>query len=110
MYKRQLLTVIRQAYDSFVTEQTSDEVLRLFGAFNEQWQRFTGHLDKLGERLDSTQRLYEELNGVRRRQLERPLDRIDDLRRTKGLTPEPLTRPGAERVHLGAAPDESRAM
>lgn len=104
-----LLTVIRQAYDSFVTEQTSDEVLRLFGAFHEQWQRFTGHLDKLGERLDSTQRLYEELNGVRRRQLERPLDRIDDLRRTKGLTPEPLTRPGAEVRPFGAPPGESQA-
>jgi DNA recombination protein RmuC len=101
-----LLTVIRQAYDSFVTEQTSDEVLRLFGAFNEQWQRFTGHLDKLGERLDSTQRLYEELNGVRRRQLERPLDRIDDLRRTKALTPDPLTRPGAEVTPLGASQGE----
>jgi DNA recombination protein RmuC len=96
-----LLTVIRQAYDSFVTEQTSDEVLRLFGAFGEQWQRFTTHLDKLGERLDGTQRLYDELNGVRRRQLERPLDRIDDLRREKGLTPDPLTRPGADVVTLG---------
>lgn len=95
-----LLTVIRQASDSFVTEQTSDEVLRLFGAFHEQWQRFTAHLDKLGERLDGTQRLYDELNGVRRRQLERPLDKIDDLRRDRGLAADPLTRPGADVVPI----------
>jgi DNA recombination protein RmuC len=95
-----LLTVIRQAYDSFVTEQTSDEVLRLFGAFHEQWQRFSGHLDKLGERLEGAQRTYDELSGVRRRQLERPLDKIDDLRRSKGLAPDPLLRADAEVLPL----------
>ncbi len=84
-----LLAVIRQAYESFVTEHTSDEILAVLGTFAEQWQRFTGYLDKLGDRLDSTQKLYGELNGVRRRQLERPLDRIDELRRTRGLGPDP---------------------
>ena len=95
-----LLTVIRQAYDSFVTEQTSDEMLRVFGAFREQWDRFGTHLDKLGERLDTAQRTYDELNGVRRRQLERPLDQIDDLRRAKGLAADPLLRPSAEVLPL----------
>ena len=96
-----LLTVIRQAYDAFVTEQTSDEVLRLFGAFHEQWQRFGTHLDKLGERLATAQRTYDELAGVRRHQLERPLDQIDDLRRSKGLAADPLLRPAADVVPLG---------
>ena len=99
-----LLSVIRQATDSFVTEQTSDEVLRLFGAFHEQWQRFVGHLDKLGDRLDAAQRTYDELSGVRRRQLERPLDKIDDLRRSKGLAPDPLLRADAE-IHPLEAKD-----
>jgi DNA recombination protein RmuC len=97
-----LLTVIRQAHDSFVTEQASDEVLRLFGAFHEQWQRFGTHLDKLGERLSTAQRTYDELAGVRRRQLERPLDQIDDLRRSRGLAPDPLLRPDADVVPLEA--------
>jgi DNA recombination protein RmuC len=84
-----MLAVIRQAYESFATEQTSDEILRVLGAFREQWERFASHLDKLGDRLDSSQRCYAELNGVRRRQLERPLDRIEELRRSKGLAADP---------------------
>ena len=54
----------------------------------------------LGERLTTAQRTYDELAGVRRRQLERPLDSIDDLRRSKGLAADPLLRPAAEIVPL----------
>lgn len=95
-----MLSVIRQAYESFVTEQTSDEILRVLGAFAEQWERFATHLDKLGERLESTQKLYGELNGVRRRQLEKPLNRVEDLRTSAGLAPDPSLRPGAEVLAL----------
>lgn len=95
-----MLAVIRQAYESFVTEQTSDEILRVLGSFAEQWERFSTHLDKLGDRIESTQKLYGELNGVRRRQLEKPLNRIEDLRQSAGLASDPTTRPDAEVLAL----------
>ena len=33
------LGVIRQAFDNFMVEQTSDEILALVGAFNQQWRK-----------------------------------------------------------------------
>jgi DNA recombination protein RmuC len=95
-----LLAVIRQAYDTFMVERTSDEILRLLGAFNTQYERFSGALDLVGKRLESTQRAFDDLNGPRRRQLERPLGKIEELRTEKGLAIDPLTAAGAEVLDL----------
>ncbi|MDQ6796593.1 MAG: DNA recombination protein RmuC [Actinomycetota bacterium] len=75
-----VLAVIRQAADNFVMQRRSTEILDLLGGFTRQWGSFVAQLDKLGRRLDGAQRDYESLAGSRRRQLERHLDRIDDLR------------------------------
>ncbi len=75
-----VLAVIRQSVDDHLTEQRSAEILDTLAGFSDQWARFTDHLEKVGSRLESTRRAFDETNGVRRRQLERHLDRIDDLR------------------------------
>ena len=75
-----VLAVIRQSVDDHLTEQRSAEILETLAGFSDQWDRFTDHLDKVGSRLDSARKAYDEVNGVRRRQLEKQLDRIDDLR------------------------------
>lgn len=80
-----VLAVIRQAFDNFVLEQTSNEVLSLLGAFADQWDRFCGQLDKVGARIEAAGREYERLATTRRRQLERPLARIEELRRDRDL-------------------------
>ncbi|MGI9023955.1 MAG: DNA recombination protein RmuC [Acidimicrobiales bacterium] len=80
-----VLAVIRQAADNFVLEQRSEEILEVLGGFGRQWQSFVDQMDKLGRRLDGAQDDFEALVGTRRRQLERQLDRIDDLR-TNGHT------------------------
>lgn len=90
------LGVIRQAYDSFVIEQTSDEVLRLLGGFGEQWARFCASLDTVKRRLDSTANELEQLMGPRRRQLEQPLHRLDALRRERGIELDPVVGPDVD--------------
>lgn len=75
-----VLAVIRQSVDDHLTEQRSAEILETLAGFSDQWDRFTDHLDKVGSRIDSARKAYDEVNGVRRRQLEKQLDRIDDLR------------------------------
>jgi DNA recombination protein RmuC len=80
-----VLAVIRQAFDHVVLEQTSNEILGLLGAFNTQYRKFGEHLDKVGARIDSASKAYAELAGTRRRQLERPLDKLEDLRRQRGI-------------------------
>jgi len=75
-----VLAVIRQAADNFVMQRRSAEILDLLGGFTRQWGSFVAQMDRLGRRLDGAQRDFESLAGTRRRQLERHLDRIDDLR------------------------------
>ncbi len=75
-----VLAVIRQAVDNFSLEKTSNEILSLLGLFKKQWDEFLKKLELLGKRIDDTQKEYESLSTTRRRQLERPLNRLDDLR------------------------------
>ena len=86
-----VLAVIRQAADSFTLEQRSQEILGLMGGFTRQWGRFVEQMDKLGRRLEGAQRDYDSLMGARRRQLDRQLERIDDLRARDGLAGDALT-------------------
>lgn len=80
-----VLAVIRQTVENFALEKTSNEILSLFGVFKKQWGEFLKKLELLGKRIEDTQKEYELLITTRRRQLERPLNKIDDLRKQKGL-------------------------
>jgi DNA recombination protein RmuC len=80
-----VLAVIRQAVDNFALEKTSNEILSLLGSFKNQWNEFLKKMDLLGKRIADAQKEYEALTTTRRRQLERPLNRIDDLRTQRGL-------------------------
>jgi len=80
-----VLAVIRQAVDNFALEQTSNEILSLLGAFRKQWGEFLKKLEILGRRIREAQDEYEALSNTRRRQLEKPLNRIEDLRKQRGL-------------------------
>ncbi|HEY1281988.1 MAG TPA: DNA recombination protein RmuC [Acidimicrobiales bacterium] len=91
-----LLGVIRQAFDNFMVEQTSEEILAVLGAFEQQWQKFAASLDAVGKRLDSTQKAYDELAGTRRRALERPLARLSSLRTDRGIAADPAYAPDAD--------------
>jgi len=85
-----VLAVIRQAVDNFALEKTSNEILSLFGAFKKQWHEFIKKLEAVGNRIDDAQREYEAVMTTRRRQLERPLDKIEDLRSRRQLPIAPV--------------------
>jgi len=80
-----VLAVVRQAVDAAAVGRTSGEILSLLGTFSRQWQAFCGSLDKVGRALDGADRAFRELAGTRRRALERPLLRVEELRRQRGL-------------------------
>jgi DNA recombination protein RmuC len=83
-----ILAVIRQAVDNFNLEKTAAHMLSLFGAFNKQWIAFQKSLEKMGKKIDEAQNEFSALSSTRRKQLERPLKQIEDLRRQKGIVPE----------------------
>jgi len=79
------LGLIRQAFDCFMIEQTSDQILGLLGKFNEQWGKYNHALDAVKRRFNGVQKDFDQLFGPRKRALERPLFEIEALRREKGL-------------------------
>lgn len=80
-----VLGVIRQAADAVALQRNADEVIGLLAGFRKQWDEFSGSLEKLGKQLQTVQGTFEAVNGVRRRQLERQLDRVEDVRQRRGL-------------------------
>ena len=80
-----VLGVIRQAADAVAVQRGADEVLDLLAGFTTQWEQFTERLDALGKHLSTVQNTYEQVNGPRRRQLERQLDQVDAVRQRRGL-------------------------
>lgn len=84
-----VLAVIRQAVDNFQLERTSGEILTCLTRFRKQWDKFSDQIERVGKSLGASQRAFDELDGTRRRQFERELDRIDALQSAVGLESDP---------------------
>jgi len=80
-----VLAVIRAAVENFALEQTSNRILDLLGKFGRQWGKFVESFDKLGRWIDKSQMEYANLLTTRKRQLERPLGEIEELRRQREI-------------------------
>lgn len=96
------LGVIRQAFDSFVLEQTSDQILQLLGQFSKEWDKYTDSTEKVKKRFDSVASEFDQLIGTRRRALERPLRHIEHLRidRKLPVDGELFAEPDLDTSHL----------
>ena len=89
-----VLAVVRQAVDSFRLERTTSEILDVLGSFSKQWdgvRRPDGHARQAAR--EHRRPRTTSSSGTRRRQLERQLDRIEDLRTDQALA---ITRPRAD--------------
>lgn len=75
-----ILSVVRQSIDNFRMESKSQEMLKVFGTFHEQWGKFKDQMETVKNRFLSTQKEYDELLGARTRQLDKPLEKIEELR------------------------------
>lgn len=80
-----ILAVIRQSMDSFSMESRSQEMLSIFGAFKQQWEKFKDQMETIKERLESVHKGYEELTGARERQLDRQLQKIEEIRLDRAI-------------------------
>jgi DNA recombination protein RmuC len=98
-----VLSVIRQAVENFALEKTSNEILSLFGAFKKQWDDFIKKLELLGKRIEDVQKEYDALRSTRRRQLEKPLNKIESLRTQREL---PIAGEIEEPYNAAEEPDE----
>ncbi|MGE5239571.1 MAG: DNA recombination protein RmuC [Chloroflexota bacterium] len=81
-----VLAVVRQAVENFTLEQTASEILKLLAEFSKQWTLYKEKFKTMGERLDAARKEYDSLTTTRSNALERPLRKIEDLRKQKSLS------------------------
>jgi DNA recombination protein RmuC len=80
-----VLAVIRQAVENFNLEQTASEILKLLGEFSKQWKMYKEKFKTMGDRLEAARREYDTLVTTRSNQLEKPLKKIEELRKQKAI-------------------------
>lgn len=92
-----MLSLVRQAMDTVSMERSSQEILDHLACFAEQWQKYSEQFDLVGRHLDRLKGAFDDLSGARSRQLERQLDRIEELKKRSGhealADPDPLLIP-----------------
>jgi DNA recombination protein RmuC len=79
-----MLSVIRQAAESANLMTTASEVIDLLGAFTTQWENYNVDVGKLGKYIDQVHRQFETVTTTRTKALQRPLDKIEQLRQDAG--------------------------
>lgn len=86
-----VLAVIRQAAENFNLEKTASEILTLLREFSRQWINYKERFRIMGERLDAAKREYDHLVTTRSNMLEKPLKKIDELRKQTSIEMEEET-------------------
>ena len=74
-----VLSLIHQAARNFIMNERASEVMGLVGQFRNQWKKYVEQMDKMGRRIDSLTGDFQELITTRTRQLEKPLDKIENI-------------------------------
>ncbi|MEE9417115.1 MAG: DNA recombination protein RmuC, partial [Acidimicrobiales bacterium] len=80
-----VLGVVRQSVDNFMVERTSEEILRVLASFGDEWEKFTTAVDKVEKHLTTLNNSFGEVTGPRRRQLQKQIDHVDDIRSRSDL-------------------------
>ena len=79
-----MLAVIRQAAENVQMERRAFEMADLISKFMKQWNNYKEELNKLGGQIQTVSRTYDRLQTTRTNQLERPINKINDLREARG--------------------------
>lgn len=78
-----VLSLIRQAVSNFAMERQAGEMQKLIGTFAKQWTLFVDKMDAMGNSLKTVQNHYDSLVSTRSRQLEKPMEKIGELKLTQ---------------------------
>jgi DNA recombination protein RmuC len=108
-----VLAVVRQSCDSVALQRTSDEIVALLSGFTLQWGRYVEEFEKLGKQLGTVGRTYDTLASTRRNQLEKQLEKVEEVREQRGVAvhvvddrPRLLRLPAGDDDEVGGIEDE----
>ena len=84
------LVVIRQATESFHTEQAASHMMQLMNKFKVQWEKYVRSLDQVKKSFDKMQGELDVLTvGARYKKLAGEVKKIDDLRKQQNIAELP---------------------
>lgn len=73
-----LLRLVKQAHSNFKLQSNIHQIISLVQKFRSEYEKFSGELDTLGSRLDSTSKQFQVVSSTRSRQLGKVMDQIDN--------------------------------
>lgn len=97
-----VLAVIRQAIENFNLERTASEILKLLVEFSKQWDVYKDKFRLMGERIDAAKKEYDALATTRSNMLERPLKKIEELRKQKAIAFDEVIKRDEKDVELNS--------
>ena len=80
------LSTIRHILDTIKIRQSANEITELMSIFDAEWQKFKSQYDRLGNQIQTVQNTYSDDLSRRIRMLEKPLDKINELKSDIYLT------------------------
>ena len=81
---------MRQATESFHTEETAAQIMQMMGKFRKQWENYVKSLEKVKKSFDNMQEELDDLTvGKRFKGLNRETKKIDDLRKQQNIAELP---------------------
>ena len=84
------LVVVRQATESFHTEETAAQIMQMMSKFRKQWENYVKSLEKVKRSFDNMQEELDDLTiGKRFKGLNRETKKIDELRKQQNIAELP---------------------
>lgn len=71
---------VMESYRNFMMGKKVKEVIKHIDAFVGEWKKYQAEFDKLEANFDRVARSFADLSGVRRRQLDKKIEKIDQYR------------------------------
>ncbi len=72
-----ILRMVRQAYDNFSIQKNLQNIVKYIQTFREEFGKYNEEFDKLGDRIESTNKQYQSVAQTRTLKLSRIVDKID---------------------------------
>ena len=95
------LVVIRQATESFHTEQAASHMMQLMNKFKVQWEKYVKSLDQVKKSFDKMQGELDVLTvGARYKKLAGEVKKIDDLRKQQNVPELPASELADDEIEL----------
>jgi DNA recombination protein RmuC len=101
------LVVIRQATESFHTEQAASHMMQLMNKFKVQWEKYVKSLDQVKKSFDKMQGELDVLTvGARYKKLAGEVKKIDDLRKQQNVPELPASELADDEIEPQDADEE----